>query len=90
MGATVDVAAHHVAIALDEALQWLQGAVLAGEAEPTIAFFDLSPQAQVLAVDALRSSARGAISAGGLDAPSVIDTVSDSHRRWLGPASQAQ
>lgn len=71
--------------ALDEALAWVRPTLANHKAEvdDTSAFFALGHAAQVLAIECLRASARGAVAASGIPADTLVAAVDESCRHWV-------
>ena len=70
---------------LDASLSWVVDAVLDGEVEASAAFFDLEPQAQLLAVQMLRTALRAALDAARFNRADFISATAEVFRVWLAP-----
>ncbi len=65
------------------AMEWVVDALLDGDVAQSAALFDQPIEVQFLAVQLLRTAARGALHTGGLDGPAFLAALCGTWSRWI-------
>lgn len=68
---------------LEAALAWVTGALLVNDVAPSTTFFALDPRSQLLAIEAIRTTARAAIATTGLPRDELVEATLSAVRTWM-------